>query len=299
MRIGHIRHLMLFSFKCLFLCPQLFADSALQVSYQHSNLQFAYDADGKVIPLVEDYASFDCPAVGANTLFNTVSSEIDLLTANYSKRSRKGFGYFLSLSAIRLTSLTLVDLSFLSPDDQLAAVGELSQLGCEVSNARQIYSLGEVSVGVLKVFSFRSFELESSIAVAKPLSQIQPELAVNGAEFFLDLSLIPSIGNTLRFSLPVVYRFGLPANFIDKTYSIKVSYQSTVAVEVGVSRRLIAIRRAVYDAMGEAFSRSDSINGQLSFAYDTSILVVGFSKTIAGQNALLEDNVQFSIVRFL
>jgi len=43
-------------------------------------------------------------------------------------------------------------------------------------------------------------------------------------------------------------------------------------LEVGLTKRLIGIKREVYDFMGESISQSDSINGQASIYQDKSLL---------------------------
>jgi hypothetical protein len=130
------------------------------------------------------------------------------------------------------------------------------------------------------------------------LSQLQPELAVRGSDYFLDISVSPSIGSQLRLSVPVLYRFSLPAESIDRSFGVKVSYQAAINLEVGLTKRLIGIKREVYDFMGDSISQSDSINGQASIYQDKSLFSVGFTKTLQGQNALVENALQVSIARF-
>jgi hypothetical protein len=296
--IGRIRYPMLICFGYLFFSSIAIAETTIQVSYQHSVQDSAYDPFGQIIPVIEDYAAFDCPAAGRDTLFSAVSSELDLINITYVKRSRKGFGFFLSLTALKLKSYTLADISGLSPSDQTAVTAELAGLGCRIANTREITTLAETSLGLIKVFSLGSFELETALALSKPLSQLQPELAVRGSDYFLDISVSPSIGSQLRLSLPVFYRFSLPAESIDRTFGVKVSYQAAINLEVGLTKRLIGIKREVYDFMGDSISQSDSINGQASIYQDKSLFSVGFTKTLQGQNALVENALQVSIARF-
>jgi hypothetical protein len=263
--------------------------ASITASYQNTAREAFLDQNGKLIPLLDDFAK-NCPQLQINGIDNGIDARIteiiEAISIGYSKSSKRKYNLFINASAYRTNTLSSLDLTSLglSFEDEQKAKIEINNLGCYFDNQTEKYNPGSIVAG----FSLNFSNFDFSLALGKSFSQEEIKSIKNPNDsFFLDLALTPFIGSKIQIGLPISTK--IANGYYDFSYGLSARTDIDVFLfDIAITQRKSFI--------GNFQTLANSLDTSIVWFYEiNSSLGLNYQQTISGYLIPTEKTFSISI----